>query len=301
MKAAVLHEISGVPVFEDYEEPTAAEGQQVADVLVAGLNPVDLSMANGSPTIPSVVGREGIARLSDGSRVYFDNGAGPFGSMAERAPVDPTRSFPIPDGLDEGLAVALGIAGLAGWLALTLRARLQPGESVLVIGATGLVGQIATQAAKVLGASRVVAAGRHRETLDGLRGADETIVLEGDFAAAFKEAAGDGFDVVVDVAFGAPHAAALQATAFGARVVSVSGAAGPITLPLGQLLGRTLIGHANGMTPLEDKRVGFAELVAHAAAGNVVVDVERVPLANVAEAWQTQASGSTHRKVVVVP
>jgi NADPH:quinone reductase-like Zn-dependent oxidoreductase len=279
----------------------AGDGQEVAEVIVAGLNPVDLFMAGGSPTIPSVVGREGIARLADGSRVYFDNGAGPFGSMAERAPVDPARSFPIPDGLDEGQAVALGIAGLAGWLALTLRARLQPGETVLVLGATGLVGQMAIQGAQALGASRVVAAGRHRETLEGLSGADATVVLEGDFAAALKEESGDGFDVVVDVAFGAPLEAALQATAFGARLVSVSGAAGPVTLPHGPLMGRTMIGHANGMTPLEDKRVGFAELAAHAAAGKVSVDVERVPLENVAAAWQEQAAGSPHRKIVLVP
>jgi NADPH:quinone reductase-like Zn-dependent oxidoreductase len=302
MKAAVLHEIGGVPVFEELDEPKAPEGQELAEVLVAGINPVDISMAAGSPTIPSVVGREGIARLSDGQRVYFDTAGTPFGSMASRVPVDPGRTFPVPEGLDDGLAVALGIAGLAGWLALQLRARVQAGETVLVLGATGMVGQIAAQAAKLLGASRVVAAARDRETLDGLRGADETVVLEGDYAAELQEAGGDGYNVVIDTIFGAPLEAALQATAPGARVVSLGGAAGPtISLPLGRIFDRTLTGHANAMTPIEDKRAAYAQMTAYAAAGELVVDVERAPLERVSEVWRRQASASPHRKLVLVP
>ena len=139
-------------------------------MLAAGLNPVDVAICAGrfyagKPPLPSVAGREGVGML-DGKRVYFDAPIAPFGSMAERALVDPGSTYPVPDGLDEGVAVALGISGLAAWLALTWRADLQPGEHVLVLGASGVLGQIAVQAAKLLGAARVVAAARSAEGLE---------------------------------------------------------------------------------------------------------------------------------------
>jgi NADPH2:quinone reductase len=223
--------------------------------------------------------------------------------MAERIAVDSARTFPVPDGLDVGLALAIGIAGLAGWLALELRARLQPGESVLVLGATGVVGQLAIQSAKLLGAGRVVAAGRDGDALERLRGADETVRLEGDLAHALKAASGEGFDVVVDPVFGAPLAAAIEASAMGARIVSVGRSASPTsTIALGDLFGRTLIGHSNSQaTSFEEKRDGYAKLAAHAAAGNLTVEIERAPLADVSKIWQRQRAGSSHRKIVLIP
>src|ERR1700734_3146168 len=164
MRAAVLKEY-GVPAAGEFDEPSA-EGpdQAVVDVLAAGLNPVDVAICAGrfyagKPPLPSVAGREGVGML-DGERVYFDAPIAPFGSMAERALVDPASTYALPDGLDDGLAVALGISGLAAWLGLTWRANVQPGEHVLVLGASGVLGQIAVQAAKLLGAARVVASAR---------------------------------------------------------------------------------------------------------------------------------------------
>lgn len=300
MKAAVLSEAGGVPAYEDVDEPNVPEGHELSDVLLAGINPVDIVMANGA-TVPSIVGREGIARLADGRRVYFDTGAQPFGSMAERAPVDPAQAFPLPDGLDDGLAVALGIAGTAAWLALR-RSRLERDQTVLVLGATGVVGQIATQAAKALGASRVVAAGRDADALAAVRGVDDTVVLTGDDQASLEAAGGEGFDVVVDTIFGPPLEAALAATAPEARLVSVGGGAGAsIAVPLGRLFGRTLSAHSNGQTAAEVKRDAFAALAQLALDGAIEVDVERAPLADIADVWRRQAEGSPHRKLVLVP
>src|SRR5262249_48886617 len=136
------------------------------------------------------------------------------------------------------------------WFSLTTRAHLQPGESVLVLGATGVVGQIAVQAANTLGASRVVAAGRDETALATLRGASATATIDDDFPASLENVAGDGFDVVVDTIFGAPYEAALARTKAGARLVTVGGSAGPsVSLGLMGLFGRTLMGHSNAMTP----------------------------------------------------
>jgi NADPH:quinone reductase-like Zn-dependent oxidoreductase len=230
-------------------------------------------------------------------------GDSPFGSLAQYAPVDPSTVFAMPDGLDPGLAVSMGIAGLAAWLALSWRADLQAGETVLVLGASGVVGQIAVQAAKLLGAGRVVAAARHRQTLERLReqGADATVVLEGGYRQALKDAAGDGYDVVLDPLYGPPLEAALRATAQGARVVTVGAAAADsAAIPLGDLLGRTLIGHSNGHASPEVRREAYERLAGHAAAGEIRVEVERLPLSRVADAWEMQARGP-HRKIALVP
>ena len=157
MRAAVLHEY-GVPRADEFQEPAAGPEQQaVVEVLAAGLNPVDVSICagrfyGGRPPLPSVAGREGVGML-DGQRIYFDAPIAPFGSMAQRSLIDPRSAYAVPHGLADGVAVALGISGLAAWLALTWRARLKEGEHVLVFGASGVLGQIAVQAAKLLARS----------------------------------------------------------------------------------------------------------------------------------------------------
>jgi NADPH:quinone reductase-like Zn-dependent oxidoreductase len=311
MRAAVLREY-GVPSPGEFEEPSAeGSDQAVVEVLAAGLNPVDVAISAGrfyagKPPLPSVAGREGVGTL-DGERVYFDTPIVPFGSMAERALVDPVSTYPLPDGLDEGVAVALGISGLAAWLALTWRADVQPGEHVLVLGASGVLGQIAVQAAKLLGAARIVAAARSAEGLERCLalGADATVRLgePDDLPAAFAEAAAGRIDVVLDPLFGDPFVAAVNAASFGARIVQIgAGAGAEATVPSAPIRGKMLVlmGHTNFAAPPEVKREAYRQLADHAARGEIVVDVDRIPLAQVADAWDRLAAGS-HRKLVLVP
>src|SRR4051812_21811421 len=284
MRAAVVHEVGTFPVFDDFKEPQPDDGHEVAEVVVAGLNPVDLFIVAGryGPVDPPfVAGLEGIARVGGGRRVYFNGVPKPFGSMAAEAPIDPAACFEVPAGLDAGVAVALGIAGLAAWLPLEARAGLKPGETALVIGATGVVGQIGVQAAKLLGAGRVVAAGRNREALERVRelGADEIVVLEGDLEQAFAGAAGDGYDVVLDGVYGPPLQAALAATNVGARIVTIGANAGmSIELPLTSIFGRTLIGHSNAHVSEDVRRAAYERMARHAAAGELKIEVESLPL-----------------------
>jgi NADPH:quinone reductase-like Zn-dependent oxidoreductase len=307
MRAAILNSVGGEPEVGSFDEPTPRDGHVVLDVAVAGVNPIDIRLASGQlgqPRLPSVVGLESVGTLDDGSRVYSGASISPFGSWAERSLIDPARAFPVPDAIDDGLAVALGISGVAAWLALEHHAKLQPGESVLVLGATGTVGRIAVQAAKVLGAGRVVAAARDADALGEVEelGADATVVLgQGDDADALRQAAGNGFDVLIDPLYGKPFEAALGASALGARLVTVGESAGPqAVVPFRALQGRTHIAHGNGHLAFELVRDAYAKLTELAAAGRITVPIERFSIDDAADAWRAQAQGP-RRKLVVEP
>jgi NADPH:quinone reductase-like Zn-dependent oxidoreductase len=311
--AAVLHEY-GVPRYDAFEDPVAGEGQVVVEVTATGLNPVDVSKAAGTfyagkPPLPSIAGQEGVGRVGETDRrVYFDRPIAPYGSMAQRALVDPGSLMELPDGLDDGVAVALGVAGLAAWLALDWRAELRAGETVLVLGATGTVGQIAVQGAKLLGAGRVVAAGRNEQALRRAAelGADATVALDrgGDaLTAAFRDAAGGDIDVVIDPLWGAPAAAALGALGVGGRLIQIGQSAGAeASIPSWVLRGRIaeIRGHTNFLAPDEVRRDAYRTMAEHAAAGRISVDIERFALRDVARAWERQRAGA-HCKLVLVP
>lgn len=304
MRAAVVTELGATPVAGEFEEPVAGSGQAAVEVVLGGLNPVDLMLAGpgGSLRAPAVAGAEGIARL-DGRHVYFSSAVKPHGSFAERTLIDPDAVFEVPDGLDPALAVALGIAGLAAWLPLSHHAQVTGGERVLILGASGIAGQIAVQAAKLLGAGHVVAAGRHEQTLAPLRdrAADAIAVLGDDAEGPIAAEAGDGFDVVVDYVFGEPFRAGLAHCASGGTVVIVgAGAGGESTLGFRDLQGKTIVGHGNPSVAFDVRASAFATMAEHVEAGRLGVEVERYPLERVGEAWEAQAS-SPHRKLVVVP
>lgn len=310
MRAAVLREY-GIPRVDDFQEPQAGPDRAAVQVLAAGLNPIDAAICAGrfyapSPPLPFVAGREGVGLL-DGRRIYFDAPVLPFGSMAERALIDPRSTYEVPDGVQDGVAVALGISGMTAWLALTWKAQLQPGEHVLVLAASGVLGQIAVQAAKLLGAARVVAAGRSREGLQRCLelGADAAVRLDGpeDLPAAMTEAAEGKIDVVVDPLFGEPFVAAVKAASFGARIVQLgAGAGAEAMLASAAVRGKLLVikGHTYFLAPPEIKREAYRRLSEAAAAGELQIESERIALEQVARAWERLAAGA-HRKIMLVP
>jgi NADPH:quinone reductase-like Zn-dependent oxidoreductase len=310
MRAAILREYDATPELGTFDDPVAGDGHEPADVLAAGLNPVDIRKAGGAfpllpkVPVPSVAGWEGIASLG-GRRVYFADPVAPHGALAERTLLDPSTVFDVPDGVDDGVAVSLGIAGLAGWLALSWSAKLREGETVLVLGASGTVGQVAVQAAKLLGAGRVIAAGRNPRALERAKelGADATVVLEGDLVEAFKEAAGGGIDVTVDPLWGDPAVAAIKAANRFARHVALGQSAGieaTIASPDVRNKALSIVGHTNYAISNEDQRAAYSRMVAHAAAGELTADYERVALDDAPAAWE-RLRGGPGTKLVVVP
>jgi NADPH2:quinone reductase len=302
VRGALIGELGKPPAVGELDEPGAGAVEMVA----VSLNPLDLNIANGRfygghPDVPYVPGCEGVGR-KDGRLVYvFGGGLGVSrnGTLAERVDVPDGASFELPDGVDAGLASACGIAGVAAWTPITRVAEAQDGDRVLVLGATGTVGLVAVQAAKVRGAARVVAAGRNREKLARARelGADEVVELEGDgLAERLREACGgDGPSVVIDPLWGAPVAAAAVAAAPGARLVNIGQSAGPeATFTSADVRSKELrlLGHTNFRMSADDRRDAQLELLAEVQAGRIVLDVERFPLDRVAEAWAAQGAGA---------
>lgn len=309
MRAALVSDYERPPATGDFDDPEATDGNVVVDVSVAGINPIDIRTAAGllpdRPPLPSVAGREGIGEVG-GRRVYFDSAVPPHGSIAERALVDPDSLIDVPEGAPDALAVAFGIAGLAGWLGLEWRGGLQAGETVLVLGASGLVGQVAVQAARLLGAARVVAAARDEELLRHARdelGADAVVALDSGegLADRFTDAAEGPIDLVIDPIWGPAAQAALDALGDRGRLVQIGNSAAATAEVSARPLRagmKAILGHINFLAPQEVKAEAFQRMCRHAAAGELSVEVEELPLDQVAEAWRRQRE-SPHRKLVI--
>jgi NADPH:quinone reductase len=313
MKAAVIEALGGLPAVRDVAEPDGA----TIRVLAAPLNPIDLAtsrgvLAAGHPELPYVPGCEAVGTTADGRLVWvFGGGLGTArnGAMAEHATVGAAHAIEVPEGADAALAAALGIAGLAGWLPFAWRAPLRGGENVLVLGATGTVGIVAVQSAKLLGAARVVAAGRNPAGLERAVsvGADATVQLDDteDLAAAFREAfGGEGPSYVFDPLWGAPAAAAVQAAVPGATIVNPGQSAGATSeLASGPLRFKSLnlLGHTNFALATDELAEHYGRLVGHALAGDIRLDVEQVALDDAPDAWRRQAEGAAGAKLVLVP
>jgi NADPH:quinone reductase-like Zn-dependent oxidoreductase len=319
MDAAVLHALGKPPRYEQFPDPIAGDGEVIVHVHAASLKPIDKQLASGSHyasprDLPHVCGTDGVGHLSDGQRVFFGGARAPYGAMAQRAVVRRAFSFPVPEGVDDETAAALPNPGVSAWLSLAFRGKLTPGENVLILGATGVTGKLAVRIAKLLGAGRVVAAGRNQQvlsTLDQL-GADATIRLDApaqELGEAFVREAGDsGFQVVIDYVWGRPAEAFLAAATrkefavitSETRFVQVGESAGPtISLPAAVMRSTalTILGTA-GIPPHNILVDALQQVMAHAACGELRVETERVRLTDVENAWLRDPQG---RRLVIMP
>jgi len=318
MNAAVLHTLGQPPRFEKFPEPVPAEDEVIVHVRTAALKPVDKQMAGGTHyasfrELPAVCGLDGVGWLDDGTRVFFAGPRRPYGAMAERTVVRRAQCFPVPEGLNDQVAAALPNPGVSAWLTLNARAKVAPGETVLILGATGVTGKLAVQIAKILGAGRVIAAGRNEKVLNTLSqlGADRTIHLQqssDELAKAFARAAAEtGFQVVIDYLWGPPTEALLAALTRNefvpagseTRLVQVGESAGPtITLPATVLRSTPLTMLGTAGIPAPDILMdALQQVLSYAASGKLRIDTMRVPLAEVEDAWQREQ----HARLVLIP
>ena len=312
MKAAVVERFGATPKYLDFAEPTAEKGEQLVRVTAAGLHPVVKALAAGTHYAAAggsaafVAGIDGVGKLADGTRVYFGTWRKPYGTFAEIAPAPEWITLKLPEGLPDESAAALANPGMSSWAALKYRAEFQAGQSVLILGATGVAGGLAVQIAKRLGARRVAASGRNAASLAAAagNGADATISLEQDRDAlveAFrKEFAENGVDVVLDYLWGAPAEAVFSAmlmkgglehAAKRTRYIQIGESAGKtIALPASVLRssGVEILGSGFGSVALTDISKVIADFFAEAAKKPFVMKTEVVPLRDVEVAWTRQ-------------
>jgi len=321
MKAAVLHALGDTPRCEDFPDPQPGESEAIVRVRAASLKNIDKAMASGSHydshrALPCVCGVDGVGDLEDGTRVFCGGARQPYGMMAEQTVVARRRCLPVPDGVDDDTAAALPNPALSSWLPLVWRARIKQGETVLILGATGVAGKLAIQIAKHLGAGRVVGAGRNHQVLETLAdlGADATISLDQsdeDLIAAFQhEAARKPFDIVLDYLWGHPTETLLDAItrhdvmaeSSSVRLVEIGEMAGPtVSLSAAALRssGIEVYGSGGGSIPHTAIFDVFPQLSFLAASGKLRVDTEPVALADVENAWRRPDSFG--RRIVIKP
>ena len=315
MRAAILEHFGEAPVPGETREPVLGPDEALVEVAMAALNPVDLRVATGTfygarPELPYVVGSEGMGvvrasrRWPLGQRVRF--GPARPGALAELVAAPEDSLVAVPDAVSDALAAGIGVAGMAAWGSLAA-ARLHEGDRVLVLGATGAVGRLAVQVARLLGATRVVAAARDAVALRGLvdLGAQATVVLDGRDPAVLAEAivdAAEGHpDVIIDPLWGEAALAGAMAAAPGARLVNLGDSAGStMSLPSALLRSRhmEILGYTNIALPQAEQRSAIESLLHHASEGRLRLDHDVVALEEVGAAWAAQAA-PPHAKVLV--
>jgi NADPH:quinone reductase-like Zn-dependent oxidoreductase len=314
MQAAVVQSFDAPPRYVTFADPVAAEGEKLVHVTAAALHPIVKSLANGTHygstgLLTFIPGVDGVGRLEDGTRVYFGIARPPFGSFSELALASGRMCLPLPEGLDDVTAAAIANPAMSSWVALTARAKFVAGESVLILGATGVAGQLAVQIAKRFGARRVIAAGRNPEALEKLKslGADEVISLEQEhepLVSAFRtEYTGAGVDIVLDYLWGNPAEAALAAISQKSldratsriRFVQIGSSAGKdISLSAATLRssGLELLGSGFGSASFDQIRKAIAEFFLEAAKAPFQFHTQTAPLRTVEALWNQAEQGA---------
>lgn len=239
MRAYQVTNFTSPPDFRDISVPSAGPGQILLRIEACGLNFADLLMATGTyqdtPSLPFTSGMEvagriegvgpGVSHLAPGQRVAVFGGQG---GLAEYGVFDAARAVPLPDSMTAVQAAAFQIAYGTSHVALSHRADLQPGETLLVLGAAGGVGLTAVEIGKLMGA-RVVACARGADKLEVARkaGADHLIDAATQDIRAELQALG-GVDVVYDPVGGDQFTAAFRACRPEARVLTIGFASGGV-------------------------------------------------------------------------
>jgi NADPH:quinone reductase-like Zn-dependent oxidoreductase len=309
MKAAVMYSKGEMPQYVDFPEPGVQSNDEVlVSVKAVALKHLDKGRAKGSHYSTSgtkdeakVVGGDGVCLLPDGTRIYA---LGASGTMAEKATVEKDRIVPLPAGLDDATAAALPNAVFGAAMALRFRAGIEPGDTVLVNGATGFTGRVAAQIAKHYGAGMVIATGRNPQSLQELLklGADEIISVQQtdeEFTARLQQIhQNTPINVIIDYLWG--HTAEMILASLNGtgsftqrtRFVSVGSVTGDmIHLSAANLrsVDLQLSGSGLGSWTKGQVRILFAEILPEmfqlAADGKLKIETVHVKLRDIATLW----------------
>ena len=321
MKAAILRSADSVPVYGDFDEPVGGPGSEIVELVAAGIHHVTRSVAagrhyGGTGMFPAIPGLNAVARTAGGELVFTSSGPPPHGTFAERIASPDAMRFPLPHGA-QAEAVAAGVnPGMASWLPLQAR-QAEAGKlgTVLVLGVTGMSGFLAAQNARLLGAPRVVGAGRSKAGLERAAEAGAlTLALTGDKATDAEALAGvlggDAPGLVLDfvwgpvaeTAFAALGRRGLGEDAADIRYVQIGALAGAeAAVPSGLLRSRklTISGSGAGSVPAAAIKAQIPAYIQLIAGGSVQVPFRTFPLSEAGAAWA--ASAEPGPRAVLVP
>ncbi|MEO1193704.1 MAG: NADPH:quinone oxidoreductase family protein [Pseudomonadota bacterium] len=306
-------------------DPRPGPGELLIQVACCDVNFPDILVVEGryqvKPPLPFIPGKaaagtivavgEGVTDRQVGERVLAQV---EYGAFTEQLVVKAALVQPIPEALSFEQATALGLVYQTAWFALTDRAGLQPGERVLVLGASGGVGMAALQLAKALGASQVLGGARGAEKLALARdlGADAVVDLAAeDLANSLRDQVravtdGAGVDAVIDPVGGAATQAALRALAWRGRLVVIGFAAGEIpTIKANYLLVKNIAVSGLQWSDYRDRDPAWMaraqeQIFAFAAAGQLDPHIAEVfPLAKAGTALARLRDGQAAGKILL--
>jgi NADPH2:quinone reductase len=324
MQAILVRAFGGPEVLtiDDVADPAPAPGQVLVRVHAAGVNPFDTYMRTGTyatkPPLPYTPGADGagvVAALGDGvtdlaagARVFFGGTAThkAYGAYAQLVLCEPQQLHPLPDRLSFSQGAGVGVPYVTAWRALHDRARLQPGETVFIHGASGGVGLAATQVARAWGAT-VIGTASTPDGLDAVRGQGAHHVLnhrEAGYLDALKEITGGrGPDVILENLANVNLDNDLTVLAFGGRIVVV-GNRGRIEIDPRKAMGKdaAIVGMALWNTTPQDWTRAYRAIEAGLAAGTLapIVSTE-LPLAQAARSHELILEPGAKGKIVLIP
>ena len=311
MKAIRLHQFGGPGVLQldDVPDPVPGPQQVLVRVEVAGVNPVDTYIRSGAyarkPALPYVPGSDaagiveqvgpGVADIKPGDCVYLLKPGGTTlpGTYAELTVCEPSHVYPLPPNLSFEHGAAIGVAYATAYRALLQRADAQPGETVLVHGASGGVGVAAVQLAHSRGMTVIGTAGTDR----GL----DLVRAEGYLDEVMAFTGGRGVDVIVEMLANVNLAKDLTLLAPNGRV-AVVGNRGTIDINPRDAMGRdaAILGVMLWNTPPDAMRSLHAALGAGFANGTLRPIVgRRFSLADAAKAHEAVMAPGAYGKVVL--
>ncbi len=314
MKAAVVYKKGESPKYTEFAEPILQnENQILLSVKAVAITNLDKGKASGkhysSENLSKngfVVSSDAVGLLENGTRVYA---RGISGTMAEKAIIDKNIFVPLPEGIGNATAAAMPNAVAGSAMALKFRARINPGETVLINGGAGFTGQMAIQIAKHYGAKRIIVTARNEKTFQKLLelGADEIISLKQDDEVIIKQLKGihqtTPIDIILDYLWG--HTAELILSALKGngsfshkvRYVNIGGMTGDsIQLSAGILrsVDLQLSGSGLGSWSKEEVKLLFSEILPEmfllAAQNKIKVNIEEGDLTDIEKMWNAEVS-----------
>ncbi|PKF75164.1 zinc-binding alcohol dehydrogenase family protein [Chryseobacterium sp. PMSZPI] len=312
MKAAVVFEKGNSPQYADFPEPTTMqENEALVFVKAASIKNLDKARASGKHYSmenkthqPTIIGSDGVGFLENGTKVYFFS---KNGTVAEKVVADKQCMVEVPENLDFSIAAALPNAVMGSAMGLKFKAGIQPGDIVLINGATGITGRVAVQIARLYGAKKIIVTGRNEQSLQSLSelGADELIFLQ-ENDDIFKKKIKDihietPIDIILDYIWGHSVEMILEALkgdgnfSHKTKLVSVGGMSGDTIQLSSQILRGTDIqisGSGLGSWTKNESKLLFSEIIPQmfkaAAEGKLIIDTEDVDLINIESVWNAE-------------